>query len=350
MRKIFLSDKLTWYKANLHGHTTLSDGSFTPEEVKDIYKKHGYSIIAFSDHEYCFAHPELQDDGFVALTAYEMQIQEDGLLFPEYHRRLFHLLMIAMEMNNDVLVAFSPSEMQYAGMKTRHLGTAKYSGQVLEKREFSTEGINRIIADASKQGFLVALCHPIWSLHEVKDLQGLKGLFAMEIFNAGTELGSSPESYCPHMYDAMLKDGQHIGCLANDDNHNHYPLDDPRSDLFGGFTMIGVPSLSYGHVIDALSSGMYYASRGPLIHSLYFEQGCFHITCSPAWRIHFNNGMRYRPCSAYATDKGGITEAVFTIPDDWTDYIRFTVTDFCGKTANTRAYWPEEFMQNRGPR
>ena len=38
------------WKINLHTHTTRSDGSRTPEEVAEIYKKAGYDVIAVTDH------------------------------------------------------------------------------------------------------------------------------------------------------------------------------------------------------------------------------------------------------------------------------------------------------------
>lgn len=41
---------VTYYKANLHCHTTLSDGKLTPEEIKEAYKSRGYQVVAFTDH------------------------------------------------------------------------------------------------------------------------------------------------------------------------------------------------------------------------------------------------------------------------------------------------------------
>ena len=37
--KILLPEGAPGYKANLHCHTTLSDGEFTPEQVKAAYQK-----------------------------------------------------------------------------------------------------------------------------------------------------------------------------------------------------------------------------------------------------------------------------------------------------------------------
>ena len=43
MRKYLLPETGHFYKANLHAHSTLSDGRLTPEELKAAYKAHGYS-------------------------------------------------------------------------------------------------------------------------------------------------------------------------------------------------------------------------------------------------------------------------------------------------------------------
>jgi len=37
-------------KANFHTHSTISDGLLTPNQVVDLYKKHGYDILAITDH------------------------------------------------------------------------------------------------------------------------------------------------------------------------------------------------------------------------------------------------------------------------------------------------------------
>ena len=37
MKKYLLPEKGTFYKANLHSHSTVSDGGWTPEEMKERY-------------------------------------------------------------------------------------------------------------------------------------------------------------------------------------------------------------------------------------------------------------------------------------------------------------------------
>ena len=50
MRKYLLPKDGIFYKANLHCHSTHSDGKLTVEQLKEVYKKEGYSVVAFSDH------------------------------------------------------------------------------------------------------------------------------------------------------------------------------------------------------------------------------------------------------------------------------------------------------------
>ncbi|MBO7741443.1 MAG: hypothetical protein J6S21_02715, partial [Victivallales bacterium] len=46
----FFGRKLNSYKANLHCHTTRSDGKFSPQEAIKLYKDAGYDILALTDH------------------------------------------------------------------------------------------------------------------------------------------------------------------------------------------------------------------------------------------------------------------------------------------------------------
>jgi len=51
-------EKYERYKANLHTHTTESDGKETPEKVIFLYKNKGYSILAITDHNKMTYFPE----------------------------------------------------------------------------------------------------------------------------------------------------------------------------------------------------------------------------------------------------------------------------------------------------
>ena len=62
----------TWYRGNLHCHSTNSDGLLKPDEVAALYKEHGYHFLAISDHDlYSDYRNELGSDTFLILPALE---------------------------------------------------------------------------------------------------------------------------------------------------------------------------------------------------------------------------------------------------------------------------------------
>ncbi len=62
MKKYLLPEKGKFYKANLHSHSTVSDGAWTPEQMKKEYMARGYSIIAYTDHNVMVDHSYLADE------------------------------------------------------------------------------------------------------------------------------------------------------------------------------------------------------------------------------------------------------------------------------------------------
>ena len=77
----------------------------------------------------------------------------------------------------------------------------------------------------------------------------------------------------------MIMGGERIFCIATDDNHNG------RNDSFGGFTMIKADELSYKALTDALLAGNFYASEGPEIKELWYEDGRVYIRSSEEVKV-----------------------------------------------------------------
>ena len=99
--KYLLPNSGRFYKACLHTHSTVSDGKMPPEEVKERYKSKGYSILALTDHEICFDHPELNDENFLTLTSYEMMTYDEN---PRMTSKTYHLNLIAKDPTTDAIV------------------------------------------------------------------------------------------------------------------------------------------------------------------------------------------------------------------------------------------------------
>ena len=93
MKKYLVNPNLNQYKANMHGHSTCSDGKLTPLQLKEAYKERGYSVYNFSDHTKVIYHWELADEDFLPLASAEIDITD----YSEKHsnlRRSFHFNII----------------------------------------------------------------------------------------------------------------------------------------------------------------------------------------------------------------------------------------------------------------
>lgn len=327
MKTYLLPEQGTFYKANLHCHTTFSDGWAAPEEIRARYLAEGYSIVAFTDHDVLVPHPELRTEDFLPLSGTELTVAENGNPRDRGAKQV-HLGCIALEENTVCTPCF---DAQAVWIKHDALcPLAKPDpGTADVPRRYGAENINRIIAAVRQAGFFVTYNHPDWSLEEQEDFRDYDGMNAMEIYNTHCDLAGY-ETYQPHAYDAILRRGRNIFCLATDDNHNRLAA----QDSFGGWVMIKAEKLDYRTVTKALEAGSFYASQGPEIFALYLEDGEIHVECSEASRIRFTTAIRHRKLEVGEA----LTHSSFAVTEA-DRYVRVTVTDRFGRNANTNAYF-----------
>ena len=349
MKKYILPENVNWYRANLHCHTNCSDGFYTPEKVKEVYKNHGYSIVAYSDHEILLDHSDLNDEDFLALTSCEYSITESEPSFPKIfdvdtpdwpRRKCVHLNAFAKDPHNTFQPATNMD--QFGLIKDRYKDVFKGDGYV---RELTRESINETIKRLNEGGFLVQLNHPYWSLNEREDYINMEGLWGLEILNYATELETGSE-YCPYIYDDMVRNGMfNLACTMGDDNHNH---GDSVRESFGGSTMIGAKELKYDQIIEAMEKGHIYCTSGrdnpPAFKALYVEDKTIKIDCSPVVSVYVN-GYGRNDRHETANDGEKITHAEFYLRESDV-YFRVTIRDEFGNSAHTHTYFVKDFLED----
>ncbi len=282
--------KGNWYKANLHTHTTTSDGAATVAEAVTGYRRKGYDVLALTDHDATNIVRDLSDDKMLVVSGMEYHPPLAG------RRESFHLVAIGV-----------PHGFEF---------------------DDCTDA-NRCIAQVARAGGETILAHPFWSGMEHADFRHLEGLAGVEVWNTVCDHVGRPCSENEWAY--ALDRGMHLPAVAVDDTH--WKLLGGAIDKFGGWTWLKMRSLSVAGVMKAIRSGAYYASCGPKIHDFRVEGGRVSVRCSPARAIYFKSiaseGER-------RVAKPGKTVRGFSmdVEDCW-EFVRAVVTDAAGKQAWT---------------
>lgn len=338
MKKYLLPEKCNFYKANLHCHSTWSDGKHSPEELKQLYKEQGYSVLSITDHDGFFGHYDLDDEDFITLAGFELEF--DSPFGDDFSNCITtHLCAYAKDRDNLYQPGFDP-EFRHEKIfwtkdeKTKSL--IKPLGKPF-KRSHETENVNYVIRTLHENGFIVTYNHPTRSLENYSVYMNYSEIDNLEIYNNACYTDGYDE-HNGKVYDDMLRAGRRIFCVAADDNHAL--ITKKNHDMFGGFTMFCAERLTHGDIINAFEKGNFYASAGPEINSLYFEDGeIFVKMAAPVEGIRFVTGNR-KTEFCFNHDRTPVSEASFKV-DPKSRYVRVEIIDG-SKRAYTNAYFTDQ--------
>jgi len=341
MKKYLLPESGSFYKANLHCHSTFSDGKHTPAELKELYKSQGYSVLAITDHEGLIYHPELDDNEFITIPGVELafyKIKNDPYI-------TCHLCCYKKDNKNVYQPGYNAAFVHPSFAWTTN---PEMRAQITPKGEafcmlYTPENINHVIKTLKEEGFIITINHPTWSMQYESDYLAYEGLDNLEVYNNACYQGGFDE-HDSKVYDTLLrKKGKRMFITASDDNHRR--VDDPeKQDMFGGFTMFKAPSLNYENIMTAFESGNFYASSGPEIKELYVEDGYVVLTSdTPLRYVRMVTGEQ-RVGIVRNRDKSPVYEARIKI-DTESVYLRLEAEDFDGGRAYTNAYFISDILQ-----
>ena len=273
-----------WYRANLHAHTTESDGNLSPPEAAEFYRGAGYQVLAITDHW------NVSD------------LKSDHTDF---------LILRGAELNGG---KSAQSDYHIVGLDLRR------PGKLEPRANLAAQDLIEIIRQEGGEAFLA---HPYWSGLMASDIIELDGCFAVEVYNATCDLNISRGLSMVH-WDDLLTLGRDFGALAVDDGHRA-SLDHGR-----GWTMIRAPELSPEALMDALRRGLYYSSTGPELKDLRVAEGRLQVVTSPVESIALVSAPA-RGSRVFAAASGDLTSAEFRLPE--ARYARIQATDRRGRMA-----------------
>lgn len=299
-----------FYKANLSSRSSLSDGRFTPEQLKEIYKSRGYSVLAITDDR-PVCEKSLSDEDFLVLSGFTFGAESTDTI-PHKTAKI---------------TALSLSE------EPTHIPS--YDGG------FDLDGIAEHISECKNNGYFTTFCHPAKSNLVMPEYLKLSGADALEVINYSS-LMEGYDEYSAVCYDDFVRRDHRLYCTAVDGNKNERALDDRRSDSFGAFTVINCDSLDYGSVAASLKKGCFYASEGPEIKAIWIKGDTLSIRTSPVDKIVLYSAKRN---SRFFFANGGVPLTAASFKINSSDVcVRFIITDEDGNRAYTRSYYVDELL------
>ena len=335
------------YKACLHTHSTVSDGSFTPEEIKRRYQALGYSVVAFTDHEVLRRHDELANDSFLPLAGLEYAFWSHRYdrHEPEPHDRV-HLNLLATR--PDVVAQPWLDARQYVRYARRKKGLPEldatpgelaiarqelHLGEHPDKsRYFDAETVRAMVREAKAAGFLVALNHPRWSYLSLSDADAFEGLWAVEVYNYDSKQ-TTPLGENDDFYDALLRGRKNprLCSLATDDTH--------MSDHIGhGWVNIWADRLDQDSIIAALRAGHFHSSTGPEYHEARLADSILTVKTSPCASVRvLDEKGRVEVQEGNAAPDTPRTEWTLVLARNPSGYVRLVAEDGHGGKAWTNA-------------
>ena len=219
-------------RANLHTHTTNSDGQFTPEQIIDMYRSEGYDVLNFSDHEVLNKVSSYDGKGMTLISGIELHP-------PSPRTADWHILAIGI-----------PEDFPHT-----HPATGQAAVDL-----------------ATAAGAAVFCAHPYLCGFTAEEVMSLKNILGIEVFNSSTRYyGKDYSMYC---WDSCLDAGKEYTAIAVDDTHQ-------LQDFAHGWTMICAESNSQEDILNALKQGYFYASQGPEFYKIAVHDGILDLEFSP---------------------------------------------------------------------
>lgn len=281
----------TWLKANLHAHTTVSDGDVPPAVRVQQYRDAGYQVLAITDHHEVVPTADLARPEMVLLQSLEAHPNcPDG---PLYHLVCLNV-PVGFHCDND-----APAQ--------------------------------ALVDQARAAGGEVILAHPYWCGRTIEQIRALNHLLALEVYNSTCRgIGKADSTV---VWDYLLATGCMLPAVGVDDVHR-------SDDLFGSWTMIRAREATGDAVMEALRAGAFYASCGPEILDFGYANGAYYLRCSPVAEICFvgrgSQGRCFRSCHGEL-----LHEAQWSASPNL-PYLRAMVTDSAGRRAWTQPLPPPD--------
>jgi hypothetical protein len=237
------ADTGSWFRGNLHAHSTNSDGVRAPGRVVEDYAARGYDFLALSDHD------TLTDPS---------EYRSNSKSNPE---------------SESAIVTIPAVEVSADGPHLLQVGAT----EAVRPHEDRQAVVDAIRDDG---GFAVP-AHPNWGetfTHWPQaELDQIEGYAGIEIYNGLIERHPGAAT-ATDRWDQLLAAGRRVWGVASDDAHRPW-------EVARGWNVVRAADRTPAAILEALASGSFYASTGVTVERIDVSGGEIAVETADADRV-----------------------------------------------------------------
>ncbi|MBN1821710.1 MAG: hypothetical protein JW833_13405 [Prolixibacteraceae bacterium] len=231
------------YKANLHTHTTRSDGSYSPQWVVDSYKNLGYSILSITDHN-AATYPwtdfeSLKPSDFSFERLEEGQLEGSELIYE----------------NRD------PNYLGMIAIQGCEISSPQHLGSYFTDLEQRSDSIEITLNSIKEKNGILMFNHPGKYDHNVlwytSYFQSYPQIVGIEVFNQGNRYPNDKQLWDSLLVNLMPE--RPVWGFSNDDFHS--------SGLGRNWNIMLLPELTQDWVREGMTNGLFFFVYAPLGHN-----------------------------------------------------------------------------------
>ncbi|MCY4654921.1 MAG: CehA/McbA family metallohydrolase, partial [Dehalococcoidia bacterium] len=243
----------TWYRGNIHTHTTESDGDAEPAKAAAWYREHGYDFLVLSDHNH--------------LTLLDYGNGRNGSPGP--------LMIPGEEVTLPVRGASEGVPVHLGAIGIDRIVEPIDTGDVASTLQANIDAIR-------EAGGISCINHPSWKwAFDHEQILKTRGASMLEVFNAASECNNFPIPVPgflspSQIWDNVLSAGVPIFGVASDDSHDYHDFSPEKENPGRGWVMVESDGLESEAVVEAMAAGRFYSSTGVFLS--YLEESADEVS------------------------------------------------------------------------
>lgn len=309
------SDKLKWYRGNMHTHSLWSDGDDYMEQVAKWYSDNGYQFVVFTEHDILankerWIDTEKNKGGRLAFEKLQKQSPEGWVetrekngrqevrlkKFSEVCERFNRPGNFLLLQGQEITSSLGKIPVHFNATNLAEFFPPRQGDTIAEIIQNNVDAF-AAIRDRSKRPMMIHVNHPNFGQAiTAEDLMQIRGAHFFELYNghpfvknSGTKTNASSERLwdIANTWRATEFRLPLLYGLATDDCHDYHKTVTAAAEPGRGWVFVLSEDLSAEKLIEAMEKGRFYASNGVRLKQIVLTASELRVEVEPEKAVKY---------------------------------------------------------------